>query len=55
MAKSINVRILFLIFIAKNKEITRHYGRHNVIYGKAWYSHDNSLGQAVPGTANLAN
>ena len=34
---------------------TRHYGGHNVIYGKTWYSHDNSLGQAVPGTANLAN
>ena len=34
---------------------TRHYGRHNVIYGKARYSHDNSLGQAVPGTANLAS
>ena len=34
---------------------TGHYGRHNVIYGKAWYSHDNSLGQAVQGTANLAN
>ena len=34
---------------------TRHYGRHNVIYGKARYSHDNSLGQAVPGTVNLAN
>ena len=27
----------------------------DIIYGKAWYSHDNSLGQAVPGTANLAN
>ena len=34
---------------------TRHYGRHNVIYGKRWYSHDNSLGAAVPGTANPAN
>ena len=34
---------------------TRHYGRHDVIYVKAWYSHDKSLGQAVLGTANLAN
>ena len=30
-------------------------GTQNVIYVKAWYSHDNSLGQAVPGAANLAN
>ena len=34
---------------------TRHYGRHNVIYGKRWYSLDNSLGAAVPGTANPTN
>ena len=35
--------------------VAESYGRHDVIYVKAWYSHDNSLGQAVPGTANLAN
>ena len=34
---------------------TRHYDRHNMIYVKAWYSHDNSLGQAKPVTASLAN
>ena len=34
---------------------TRHYGRHNKIYVKAWYSHDNSLGQAVPVAASLAD
>ena len=34
---------------------TIHYGRRNVIYVKARYSDDNSLGQAAPGTANLAN
>jgi len=34
---------------------TWHYDRHNVFYVTAWYSHDNSPGQAVPGTANLAN
>ena len=38
-----------------NLNKTRHAGRHIVIYVKACYSHDNSLGQAVPGTANLAN
>ena len=29
--------------------------RHDVIYIKAWCSHDNPLGKAVPGTPNLAN
>ena len=29
--------------------------RHNVIYIKAWCSHDNLLGKAVPGTPNLDN
>ena len=38
-----------------SEQKTRHYGRHNVIYVKAWYSRDNSLGQAVPETAVLAN
>ena len=27
--------------------------RHNIIYIKAWCSHDNPLGKAVPGTPNL--
>ena len=36
-------------------EKNRHYGRHKVTYVKARYSHNNSLGQAVPGTANLGN
>ena len=35
--------------------VVESYGTHDVIYVKAWYSHDNSPGQAVPGTANLAN
>ena len=38
-----------------SEQKTRHYGRHNVIYIKARYSRDNSLGQAVPDTAILAN
>ena len=52
-----NLLIFQLLSFQKSKSFvkTRHYGSHNVIYGKAWYSHDNSLGQAVPGTANLAN
>ena len=29
--------------------------RHNVIYVKAWCSHDNPLGKVVPGTPNLSN
>ena len=29
--------------------------RHNVIYVKAWCSHDNPLGKVVPGTPNLTN
>ena len=29
--------------------------RYNVIYIKAWCSHDTPLGKAVPGTPNLAN
>ena len=29
--------------------------RHNVIYVKAWCSHDNPLGKVVPSTPNLTN
>ena len=45
----------FVVSENVNSHKTRHYGTQNVIYVKALYTHDNSLGQAVPGAANLAN
>ena len=59
MITAVNLVAFFSPFLLKDfilpccyPKKNRHYGRHNV---KAWYSHDNSLRQAVPGTANLAN